>query len=276
MLLSANVDIRRAEELAALGYDGIDVGLCRVIYNNDPYPHNPLLDGDDYERLLDEHIETCRRVGLKILTTHIPYRYAYNDPLSERYDYCFNMTARALKASEYLSAEWTVVHVKKPEETVDYVKRLIEAAGVTKIGIALENMMDYSIDELIAAHDMLAAEGYRVGVCFDTGHANVKKHFDIKVEDAIRALGSRIKMLHVHDNMRNVDRHIAPYFGCIRWKEVMTALAEVGYEGALNMELQPEKIPAGAPRDAYEAYTVAIGKTLISMFEEARRELGKA
>lgn len=267
MLLSANADIRKAEYLKELGYDGIDVGLCRVIYNNDPYPHNPLLDGDDYERLLDGYIETCGKLGLKILTTHIPYRYSYDDPASERYDYCYNMTCRALRASEYLGAEWTVVHMKGVDDTVSYVKRLFADSGVERIGIALENMSDLPIEDLIVAHDRLKEEGYRVGVCFDTGHCNVKKFYNNDVADTVRLLGSRIKMLHVHDNMRNTDRHIAPGLGSIKWDGVMKALAEVGYTGALNLELQPENILEGA-RAEYEAYSVAIGRALISMYEK--------
>lgn len=266
MLLSANADLRKAETLARLGYDAIDVGLCRVIYNNDPYPHNALLDGDDYEKLLDEYIATCDRLSLKILTSHIPYRYAYDDPSSERFDYYHAMTCKALKASEYLGAEWTVVHVKGVDDTVSYVKRLFADSGVKRIGIAIENMADRPTEELILAHDRLLAEGYRVGICFDTGHCNIKKHYDRDVAETVRMLGSRIKMLHVHDNMRNTDRHIAPLLGCIRWEGVMQALSEVGFEGALNLELQPEKFPEGA-REAYEVYSVAAGRALISMFE---------
>lgn len=266
MLLSANADLRKAAKLAELGYDAIDVGLCRVIYNDDPYPHNPLLDGDDYERALDLHIEECKQLGLKILTTHIPYRYAYDDPTSENYDYCYKMTCRALAASEYLGAEWAVVHMKGMQDTVDYVKCLLKDSGVKRIGIALENMYNLPIEELIEAHDILKNEGYNVGVCLDTGHCNQKRFYDHDVASVVRQLGSRIKMLHVHDNMRNTDRHIAPFLGCIKWKEVMAALREVGYEGALNLELQPEALPAGA-REAYEVYSVDAGRTLISMFE---------
>ena len=86
MLLSANADLRSAKKLAELGYDAIDVSFCRVIYRDDPYPHNPQLDDDDYERVLDRYMEECAGLGLKILTSHIPYRYAYNDPTSENYD----------------------------------------------------------------------------------------------------------------------------------------------------------------------------------------------
>lgn len=269
MLLSANADLRSAETLARYGYDAIDVGLCRVIYNDNPYPHNPLLDADDYERALDAHIAECNRLGLQILTSHIPYRFAYDDPTSPNYDYYYRMTCRALQASEYLGAKWTVVHVKGVDDTVAYVKRLFADTGVKTIGIAIENMADRPICELIEAHDRLLSEGYRVGICFDTGHCNIKKFFDIDVAETVRQLGSRIKMLHVHDNMRNTDRHIAPFLGCIKWEQVMQALAEVGFDGALNLELQSERIPEGT-REEYEAYSAASGRVLIDMFEKYR------
>lgn len=274
MLLSANADIKQAEYLAAIGYDAIDVGLCRVIYHDDPYPHNPMLDEDDYEKLLDEQMEICRASGLKIVTSHIPYRFNYADPTSENYDYYYRMTCRALRASEYLGAEWTVVHMKHPEETVAYVKRLIADSDVTKIGIAIENINGYSLDELIEACDTLAAEGYRVGVCFDTGHCNLNQYYDYDVADSIRLLGKRIKMLHVHDNNRNGDSHNPPYAGNIKWPRVMKALAEIGYEGYFNFELQPGKIPQGA-RDAFERYCVALGRELIAMYDGYRKELAE-
>ena len=269
MLLSANVDLIKAEYVASLGYDAIDVGLCRVIYNNDPYPHNPLLDSDDYEKELDRYKEICERVGLKILTSHIPYRYKYDVPTSENYEYYYNMTCRALKASEYLGAEWAVVHMKSVADTVSYVKKLLKDSGVTRIGIALENMADRPIGDLIEAHDILEREGVRVGVCFDTGHANVKKFYDIDVAEAILKLGKRIKMLHVHDNNRASDMHKAPFMGTVPWKKVMTALKEAGYEGEFNFELQPEKVPHAASRELYEQYSVEIGKYLIELFDKA-------
>ena len=272
MKLSANADIRRARELAEYGYDVIDVGLYRVIYHDDPYPHNPLLDDENFEGALDEYIELCKSLNLKISTTHLPYRFAYEDPASPNYDYYHEMTCRSLRASEYMGADYAVLHVNSPEATEAYVKRLFADTGVKNISIAIENMGDRPIDELIYVHDKLKAQGYRVGVCLDTGHCNVNVNDNVDVTGAVLKLGSRIKMLHVHDNMKNTDRHIAPYLGNIKWKSVMKALAEVGYEGDLNLELQPEKIPLGA-RKEYEAYSAAIGRVLISMFEEHRAAL---
>ena len=75
MLLSANANIRKIEKLKELGYDAIDVGLTRVIYHDDPYPHEDILDSDEWEKNLDPYIAKAKEVGLKIATTHLPYRY---------------------------------------------------------------------------------------------------------------------------------------------------------------------------------------------------------
>lgn len=272
MLLSMNADIRTAEHLAALGFDAIDVGFCRVIYHDDPYPHNPMLDDEGYEAILDEYIEKCKKLNLKILTSHIPYRYNYADPTIDGYEYYHNMTCRALKASEYLGAEWAVMHMKTVDETVAYVKRLFSDSGVTRIGIAIENLCQYPIEELIRAHDILASEGYRVGICFDTGHCHINKFYDYDVADTVRMLGNRIKMLHVHDNMRIGDSHVIPYTGSIKWKNVMKALAEIGYEGAFNYEVKAGAVPPDA-KEAFEVYCVALGRSMIAMFDEFRREV---
>ena len=52
----------------------------------------------------------------------------------------------------------------------------------------------------------------------------------------------------------------------------MEALADVGYEGAFNYELRPEKVPEGEARDAFDRYCVALGRTLIGMYEVRRKE----
>ena len=273
MKLSANADLRKAAALARYGYDAIDAGLYRVIYHDDPFPHNPLLDdAENYEKELDKHIEICEKLGLLIETTHLPYRFAYEDPSIPNYDYYHEMTCRSLKASEYMGAKWAVLHIANPEATELYVKRLFADTGVKNVGIAIENLADKPIEELIAAHDSLKAQGYNVGICFDTGHCNVNVHYERDVADTVRLLGDRIKMLHVHDNMRNSDRHGVPYTGNIKWRGVMRALAEVGYEGSLNLELQPEKIPESA-REEFEKYSAAIGRVLIAEFEKCKAEI---
>lgn len=271
MLLSANANIRKIEKLKELGYDAIDVGFTRVIYHDDPYPHEDVLDGEDWEKALDPYMEEAKRVGLKIATTHLPYRYDYTDTESEKFAYCHPLTVRSLKASEYIGAEWAVMHVSTVEGTVDYVKRLFAESGVKNVGLAIENMAKRPINELIEVVDILTAEGYKVGICLDIGHAHINKFIDNNVVEVIRAMGKRIVMLHVHDNNRASDMHKAPYMGTAPWADIMKAFAEIGYEGDFNLELQPENVPDPVSRETYEKYSVDISRYLIGLFEEERR-----
>lgn len=269
MLLSANANIRKIKELKELGYDAIDVGFTRVIYHDDPYPHEDILDGEDWKKTLDTYIEEAKAVGLKIATTHLPYRYDYTDTESEKFAYCHPLAVRSLQASEYLGAEWAVMHVSTVEGTVEYAKRLFAESGVKNIGLAIENMAKRPINELIEVVDILAAEGYKVGICLDIGHAHINKFIDNNVVEVIAAMGKRIKMLHVHDNNRATDMHKAPFMGTAPWADVMKALKEAGYEGEFNFELQPEKVPDPTARETYEKYSVDIAKYLIGIFDRA-------
>ena len=266
MLLSANANIKRINELKSLGYDAIDVGFTRVIYNDDPHPHDPILDDENYEERLAPYVRECERIGLLISSSHLPFRYNYANTDSEEFDYCHTMAVRALRASEFIGARWAVMHGRRSEEAIPYVKRLFEDSGVRNIGIAVENARATVTEDLIRNVDQLTSEGYRAGVCLDLGHCHASTH-GYDVADVIRQLGDRIKVLHVHDNCTNVDSHIAPYMGTIKWDRVMKALKEIGFSGEFNFELQPSKIPEPA-RAAYEKYCVDIGRHLISLYDK--------
>ena len=269
MLLSANANIRKIEKLKALGYDAIDVGLTRVIYHNDPYPHEDILDCDDWEKNLDPYIAKAKEVELKIATTHLPYRYDFTDTESEKFAYFHKMAVRSLQASEYLGAEWAVMHVSTVEGTVEYAKRLFAESGVKNVGLAIENMCKRPVNELIEVVDILTGEGYKVGICLDIGHCHQNKFFDNDIPEVIRLMGKRIKMLHVHDNNRATDMHKAPFMGTVPWAKVMEAFKEIDYEGDFNLELQPEKVPSPVARETYEKYSVEISKYLIDLFCKA-------
>ena len=267
MLLCANSNICRIEELKRLGYDAIDVGFTRVIYNNDPYPHDPILDNDNWQADLDPYIEKCKEIGLKISSTHLPYRYDHTDPKGDKFDFFHGMAIRSLQASEYLGAKWTVMHLINVNGTVEYAKKLFADSGVKKIGIAIENDPRLSLDELIEAHDTLKNEGYNVGICLDVGHCHINTKHENNVPDVIRQMGERIKVLHIHDNCRNLDMHKAPFTGTMDWNGVMCALKDIKFTGEFNFELQPERIPEPA-RLAYEKYCVDIGRYLISLYDK--------
>jgi sugar phosphate isomerase/epimerase len=79
------------------------------------------------------------------------------------------------------------------------------------------------VEELGASH---------VGLCLDTGHANI-------VADAAsfaRAAGSWLRTTHVHDNDGARDEHRLPGQGTVRWSELTAALAAIDYRGVIMIE----------------------------------------
>ena len=153
MNVSAITEVRKAAPYFEACYKMIDISFCATIYKD--AIHDPILDGDDWEMRMDELDKQLKGRGIRVNTTHLPYRYHYEDPSSENYAYHYEMTRRSLIASERLGAKWAVVHVNSVDATVAHVKKLFADTGVKTVGLAIENMAKSPIEELIEAHDIL-------------------------------------------------------------------------------------------------------------------------
>jgi D-psicose/D-tagatose/L-ribulose 3-epimerase len=57
------------------------------------------------------------------------------------------------------------------------------------------------------------------------------------IHNAIRNAGSWLGHLHLGDNTREV-----PGRGCINWREIMIALKDIDYQGALSFEPLPHRL----------------------------------
>ena len=66
----------------------------------------------------------------------------------------------------------------------------------------------------------------------DIGHSHVKG----QTEEYLRKLGRRIRHVHVNDNKGDFDTHLAVGSGTIRWRRVLRALLETGFDGDLVIE----------------------------------------
>jgi len=75
-------------------------------------------------------------------------------------------------------------------------------------------------------------------ICLDTGHVNVFNN--LTVGDAVRELGDKIKVLHIHDNGGTDDDHLAPFSGGIDWVDFSKALKETGFDGVISLETLPD------------------------------------
>lgn len=277
MLLSATIKLKRAERFAAAGYDAIDVDFCSVIPKKEG--HDPFLDGDDWIERVDAEKERLNHLGLSVNSCHLPFRYNYLQLEEPENLEAHKMSCRALIAAERMGAKWAVMHVDKSskdpdvaiENTVAYVKKLYEDSGVKEITVTVENSSHREIRVPLEAYDRLKAEGYRVGFCLDMGHCNTNpdRYGECKsVPDAIRMLGNRISVLHIHDNEADFDMHTAPFCGTLPWEESMRALKEVGYQGVFNYEISWNKIPEPLTA-SFDRFVVDTARYLIGVFEEA-------
>ena len=122
-------------------------------------------------------------------------------------------------------------------------------------------------DDFVAHLDAVNDEFFTA--CLDIGHAEMKG-LDTSAPEMIRAIGSRLGALHIHDNDRWRDLHQIPFAGSIDWNEVVKALREVDYKGEFTLEadtylqaFNAENIEEGVKNMADAA------RKLVEMFENA-------
>ena len=73
-------------------------------------------------------------------------------------------------------------------------------------------------------------------------------------KEFIHKAGHRLRALHIQNNGGRLDDHLMPFTmrGGIDWKEVMTALRDIGYQGLFNLEI-PGESGSAVPMQIREA-----------------------
>ena len=213
----------------------------------------------DYMPELEKLARCLSDNNLKCVQTHLLCYHLYvpQEEIRENFE---NAIKNALIASIFLGAKWSAFHPRSDvtggyDRTSAYRKNremlteYLETAEKCGCGIAVENMPLYpftnpewrffggGFEEIVELCDELDSE--RIGICWDFGHAHTAA---IDQKYALRKIGKRLKITHVHDNYRNGDHHILPLggdkmWGCIKWEDIMPAMKDISYEGPLTLEL---------------------------------------
>lgn len=240
--------------LRAVGYEELDLSFC---FQNRP---EYILRGDDWEAKIDRLGETAAKLGIYFYQCHLPFvpgcsPYMCPDFKTPGYaEYFDEVTRRAYIACGKLDVKWAVAHPRTYPEFNYEIKATMEAnhawqdkfieLGIKNgTGTAVENMLpplDRKFADRFCEHyDQLIdyVDSFNepmVGICWDTGHANQMQFNQAR---ALRAIGSRLKTLHINDNhYGHSDEHLLPYMGEVDWQGVIDALVEIGYAGNLNYE----------------------------------------
>lgn len=163
---------------------------------------------------------------------------------------------RSLRRAAAMGVKWVVFHpgsarnIQSDPERLEWTRQRnlevfrdwLRTAEEVGTGIAIENMIagraryfGGNVDDLIWLVDQLNSD--RVGICWDTGHAQLS---GIDQEVALKAIGDRLVALHIADNDGQADRHWAPGRGIVDWEAVMRGLKSIGYSGPFNLEVPGE------------------------------------
>ncbi len=161
---------------------------------------------------------------------------------------------KEIEATAILGAPYIVIHpmnladreLRKEEdfqrnmENYALLLPILEKYGVR---LAVENMFLWKDPRLVVAtgcsmpEDMIRyvdGVGHGTRACLDTGHMNL---MGVSVADAVRALGGRLAITHIHDNFGISDEHMTPSCGTIDWIDFAKAIKEIGFEGILSLEI---------------------------------------
>jgi sugar phosphate isomerase/epimerase len=120
---------------------------------------------------------------------------------------------------------------------------------------ALQLVVESPLPHLIGGHPdefafLLKDLPASVGVCLDTGHTFLGRHWG----QFIAVAGARLTHVHANDNRGTRDDHLPPGDGLIDWPDVARSLREAKFTGWIMLELacpDPQGLD-GHLRGAYE------------------------
>lgn len=259
------------------GFTVLDMNLCAL------NRRQTTLHLDNWQEQVDEIRNEAERLGCVFSQSHPPYRRGRDGAFAtaEEEEFFRAMSLRALEITAMLGARWAVIHpvmdVTADINDVDaHVRcnqqmfaREAELAARLGVGLAFENMFDgdqrrfgSTAEDLIAIQDFFHSD--HIGVCWDVGHANRMYHGLQPL--AIRRLGSRIKALHIDDNLGKDDLHLLPFEGNVAWEQIMHELHDGGCEADLIYEIRNNSNMPEALRDITARYCYEVGEYLLSLY----------
>ena len=234
--------------------------------------------GEGYSPLMEYLLRYTEETNLRFELAHLPFSLkATKDP---SYMPIFEREMHnAIDAVAMLGVDYAVMHpntITQPlsdfdrtasyDSVMSHLSPFVEHATRVGLHVVVENMRvvheHYPTHRYCQEPDELAeiADALGIGVCWDFGHAHIG---GLKQSEALRYLGSRVKMLHVNDNTSLDDDHMPPFVGTIDWRDAMAGLREIGFDGFFNYEIATARVPE-ALREDFARYLVSAAKEIIS------------
>ncbi len=285
------------------GIDGVDFGFdCYVTALGYPEKFFSSQTIDELKAFFTPYKQTFEKYGIEVIQTHPPfptYKFA-DEPKETKESYnarVLDALKKTIELTAFFGCRYAVVHpahglsAPSPEATkqanIELYSSLIDDAKKHGITICLENMwarrdggaiFDSACSDPHEACDYIdtlnALAGEELfGFCFDVGHANLTgKH----MANTLRTLGSRIKVLHIHDTDKMEDKHTLPYAylgtrgtSMTDYEGLLQGLQNIGYKGNLGFEIgNAFKVFPTPTHPALCALVASIGRYFESRIKE--------
>ncbi len=241
--IALHIGEEKAVELVAkTGFDAWDFSLFQMCKKK-----NGLLVPTKHPTAQSDYLSFARKLrqigldnGIVCNQGHAPFP---SSPQSADY------LKRAIECVAEAGGEICVIHPMNdgnPEENAQMYFELLPFAKEHNVKIATENMWNWkpfqkhscfaacATPESFNAHLDAVIDDFFVA-CLDIGHAEMKGS-DTTAVEMIKALGSRLKALHIHDNDKLHDSHQIPFSMKIDFVPIVKALKEIGYDGYFTLE----------------------------------------
>lgn len=235
----------------AAGFDTFDIS-----FYDWSLPHSPFLT-DHWREWIEEIAEEKEKLGVTFGQCHA-YTYNFLDSkmTQEEKDYHEMLVMRSLECCYIVGSRLCVTHPdtdylavrqmdSSKQKNTEYFKRLLSKAEKFEMELAIENMCDITIapkrkycaypEEMIDFVESFGDD--RMGICWDFEHGAIMQQ---NQRDALLLFGRHLKATHVSDTHSDVNpdlMHVMPLFGRIDWKEAVTTLKEIGYQGYFSFEV---------------------------------------
>lgn len=236
-------------KLKSIGYDCLDVPLTKGWRERLDIYEEPASVWREYWKRRSDIIKDA---GLEVSQTHASYPVDFISSGSFGQAE-LDQFRKEIESAAIIESPYIVIHPiniargdERKEE--DFEKNMICYGKIVPIlkeygvKLAVENMWAgaspffiptgcSSVADMIRYIDGVGDEAV---ACLDTGHMNL---FGFPVGEAVRVLGKRLEVLHIHDNFGYCDSHCVPCDGTIDWNDFANALRETGYKGVLSLEI---------------------------------------
>ena len=260
-----NEPMKSFEYIKSCGFEATD-------FNIDHYLNTGKLDKEGlmptfFDKSTEEILEfftplkeASEATGVAIAQMHAPFPVWFKEK-DEVNDYIRMALDKCFAVCEYSHCPAIVVHPvsrstkeKEWDTNMELYRNLIPLIKKYRgVKICLENIFSRRPNRIIEGRLSNAADACRMidelngeaggdyfGFCLDVGHANLTNR---NIKEYVKELGSRLTILHIHDNNGLEDLHMIPYSYLATgsshvcdWEGFVEGLKEIGYKGVLAFE----------------------------------------